>query len=247
MKRIKDGAIGRIVAFQETYNCGPPWFRNKERQPEWTEMEYQMRNWYVFTWLSGDHNVEQHVHSLDKAAWAMDDEPPVQVWGSGGRQIRSEIAIGHIFDHHCVVYEYADGTRLYSHCRRQAGCTNNISDIFLGTKGTCDLMKHRIEGENPWRYEGPKSNMYVAEHEALFKSIRDGRPINNGLYMARTTLMAIMGRMATYTGKVITWEHAMNSKEDLSPSSYTWDGQPPILPDENGKYPIAIPGVTKFV
>lgn len=121
MKRIKDGAIGRIVALQETYNCGPPWFRNKERQPEWTEMEYQMRNWYVFTWLSGDHNVEQHVHSLDKAAWAMDDEPPVQVWGSGGRQIRSEIAIGHIFDHHCVVYEYADGARLYSHCRRQAG------------------------------------------------------------------------------------------------------------------------------
>jgi len=247
MKRIKDGAIGRIVALQETYNCGPPWFRNKERQPEWTEMEYQMRNWYVFTWLSGDHNVEQHVHSLDKAAWAMDDEPPVQVWGSGGRQIRSEIAIGHIFDHHCVVYEYANGTRLYSHCRRQAGCTNNISDIFLGTKGTCDLMKHRIEGENPWRYEGPKSNMYVAEHEALFKSIRDGRPINNGLYMARTTLMAVMGRMATYTGKAITWEQAMNSKEELSPSTYTWDGQPPILPDENGKYPIAIPGVTKFV
>jgi hypothetical protein len=187
------------------------------------------------------------VHSLDKAAWVMDDEPPVRVWGSGGRQIRSDIAIGHIFDHHCVVYEYADGTRLYSHCRRQAGCSNNISDIFLGTKGTCDFMKHRIEGENPWRYDGPKSNMYVAEHEALLKSIRNGRPINNGRYMAHSTLLAIMGRMATYTGRVITWEQAMKSQEDLSPSAYTWDADPPILPDDKGEYPIAIPGITRFV
>ena len=111
LRRVLDGAIGRIVAIQETYNCGPPWFRNKVRKPEWTEMEYQMRNWYPFTWLSGDHNVEQHVHSLDKASWVMHDEPPERAWGSGGRQFRGEIAIGNIFDHHCVTYEYPDGVR----------------------------------------------------------------------------------------------------------------------------------------
>jgi len=246
MKRVLDGAIGRIVAIQETYNCGPPWFRNRDRQPGWTEMEYQMRNWYPFTWLSGDHNVEQHVHSLDKAAWALHDQPPEKAWGSGGRQVRSEDAIGHIFDHHCVVYEYPDGRRVYSHCRRQAGCANEISDIFLGTKGTCTLMKYRIDGENPWRYEGPKCNMYELEHEALFTSVRSGRAVNDGLYMTRSTMMAILGRMATYTGKAITWEQATGSKEDLSPARYAWDADPPILPDENGQYPLAVPGVTQF-
>lgn len=247
MQRIFDGAIGDIVAIQTTYNCGPPWFRNKQRQPSWTEMEYQMRNWYPFTWLSGDHNVEQHVHSLDKAAWALQDEPPQKAWGSGGRQFRLEIALGNIFDHHCVTYEYENGVRVYSHCRRQAGCSNDISDHILGTKGRCDVMKHRIEGETNWRYEGPKSNNYIAEHDALFASIRGGRPINNGLYMAQSTMWAILGRMATYTGKTITWEQAMASQEDLSPQRYAWDANPPILPDENGQYPIAVPGVTKFV
>jgi hypothetical protein len=125
-----------------------------------------------------------------------------------------------------------------------AGCDNDISDILLGTAGTADLMKHRIEGKNAWRYEGPKSNMYVAEHEALFESIRNSKPINNGLYMARSTLLAIMGRMATYTGKAVTWDDAMNSQEDLSPERYAWDADPPILPDETGRYPIATPGVT---
>jgi predicted dehydrogenase len=247
MKRIHDGAIGDIVAIQTTYNCGPPWFRNKERLPDWTEMEYQMRNWYPFTWLSGDHNVEQHVHSLDKSAWALHDRPPQKIWGSGGRQVRSAPAIGNIFDHHCVTYEYDNGVRVYSHCRRQAGCSNDISDHILGTKGRCHLMKHRIEGETNWQYEGPNPNMYVAEHEALFASIRHGRPINNGVYMARSTMWAIAGRMATYTGKTITWEQAMNSKEDLSPQRYAWDADPPILPDENGNYPIAIPGQTPLV
>ncbi len=235
------------VAVQTTYNVGPPWFRNKDRQPDWTEMEYQMRNWYPFTWLSGDHNVEQHVHSLDRSAWSLRDQPPQKAWGSGGRQFRSEPAIGNIFDHHCVTYEYENGVRVYSHCRRQAGCTNDISDHLLGTKGRCNLMKYRIEGETNWRYEGPKPNGFIAEHEALFTSIRAGRPVNNGLYMAHSTMWAILGRMATYTGKTITWEQAMNSKEDLSPERYAWDAQPPILPDENGNYPLALPGVTKFV
>ncbi len=247
LKRVEDGGVGRIVAIQETYNCGPPWFRNKPRQSPWTEMEYQMRNWYPFTWLSGDHNVEQHVHSLDKAAWALGDQPPVRAWGSGGRQVRSEDAIGQIFDHHAVVYEFADGVRVYSHCRRQAGCSNDVSDHILGTKGRCDVLKHRIEGETPWHYEGPKGNMYDLEHQALFASIRGGTPINNGLYMARSTMWAILGRMVTYTGRTITWEQALQSQESLAPAAYRWDADPPVLPDKNGNYPIAVPGVTKFV
>ena len=136
---------------------------------------------------------------------------------------------------------------MYSHCRRQAGCSNDVSDHILGTKGRCDVMKHRIEGETNWEYEGPKPNKYVAEHEALFASIRGGQPINNGLYMAQSTMWAILGRMATYTGKTITWEQAMASQENLSPERYAWDAPAPILPDENGDYPIAMPGVTKFV
>jgi predicted dehydrogenase len=247
MKRVLDGAIGEILTVQETYNCGPPWFRNRDREAGWTEMEYQMRNWYPFTWLSGDHNVEQHVHSLDKGAWAIREEPPVQAWGSGGRQVHSENAIGQIYDHHCVVYEFASGVRMYSHCRRQAGVANEISDIFLGTKGTCDLMKRRIDGESPWRYRGPKGNMYVAEHEALFTSIRSGDPLNHGSYMAHSTMLAVLGRFVTYTGEKLTWDQALNSKEDLSPERYAWDAEPPVLPDEDGRYPIATPGITKFV
>ncbi len=247
MRRVHDGAIGKVVALQATYNCGPPWFRNKDRAAGWTEMEYQMRNWYVFTWLSGDHNVEQHVHSLDKAAWAIDQELPAKIWGSGGRQVRSEDAIGQIFDHHCVTYEFPSGVRLYSHCRRQANCANEVSDIVLGSKGTCDVMKGRIEGNNPWRYRGPKGNHYVAEHEALFQSIRSGTPLNHGSYMAHSTLLAIAGRMVTYTGKALSWEQVMNSKQVLAPTQYTWDADPPALPNKDGSYPIAIPGVTPFV
>jgi len=247
MKRIHDGAIGEVVAIQTTWNGGPPWFRNKDRQANWTEMEYQMRNWYPFTWLSGDHNVEQHVHSLDKAAWTLRDQPPQSAWGTGGRQIRLKPAIGNIYDHHCVTYEYDSGVRVYSHCRRQANCANDVSDLILGTKGRCVLNKHRIDGQTKWQYKGPNPLNFVAEHEALFASIRAGRPINNGLYMAQSTLWGILGRMVTYTGQKITWEEAMNSQEDLSPKSYAWDAEPPILPDKDGNYPIALPGVTKFV
>ncbi len=247
MQRVIDGAIGPIITIQETYNCGPPWFRNRDRESQWTEMEYQMRNWYPFTWLSGDHNVEQHVHSLDKASWLMGDEPPLKAMGMGGRQVRSEETIGHMFDHHAVVYEYANGVRLFSFCRRQAGCKNETSDHFFGTEGHCNVLKHTIDGKNEWRYKGPKCNMYDAEHEALFKSIRDAKPINDGLYMSHSTMLAILGRMVTYTGKELTWEQAINSEESLSPSEYTWDAAPPIMPDDNGTYPLAVPGVTPFV
>jgi predicted dehydrogenase len=246
MQRILDGAIGDVLSIQSNYLTGPISARVDQIE---TEMSRQMRNWYFFTWLSGDFNVEQHVHSLDKALWAFRDEPPLQAYGLGGRQTRIEQPkFGHIYDHMSVIYEYPDGKKVHSYCRQQEGCYNMVSDELLGTKGRAVVTpKHEIEGENPWRFQGDGGNMYVLEHEALFQSIRSGEPINNGVYMARSTMMGILGRMVCYTGKTITWEEAMASTETLSPSSYAWDAEPPILPDADGKYPVAMPGQTKFI
>ncbi len=235
--RIHDGAVGDVVALQCNYNTGPLW--KKDRQPDWSDMEWQMRNWLYFTWLSGDFNVEQHIHSLDKMAWAMRNEYPVKAMGTGGRQVRTAPEYGHVFDHHAVVYEYASGVKCFSFCRQQAGCQNDVNDYVLGTLGSCDVMKHAITGNKPWKYAGPKDDMYQHEHDELFAGIRKGAPINDGDWMAKSTLMAIMGRMATYTGKLITWEQALNSREDLTPSRYEWGPLPVPL--------VAMPGVTKFV
>ena len=146
-----------------------------------------------------------------------------------------------------VVYEYPDGKKVHSYCRQQGGCFSNVSDQFLGTKGRATVTPdHAIEGENPWRFRGEGGNMYVLEHEALFNAIRAGKPVNNGVYMARSTMLGILGRMVCYTGKAITWDEAMASTETLAPSSYAWDADPPTLPDADGKYAVAIPGVTKL-
>lgn len=248
MARVLDGAIGDLVGIQETYLTGFLWER--PRQPQWTEMEFQMRNWYYFTWLSGDFNVEQHVHSLDKALWAMRDEPPARAWGLGGRQVRTDKRFGDIYDHHAVVYEYANGVRVWAYCRQQAGCYSDVSDIFIGTKGRCNVLKHQIEdlsGKVVWKFQGEGGNMYDLEHQALFRAIRSGKPINNGVYMARSTMLAILGRMVDYTGKLLTWEEAINSKQVLAPAAYSFEADPPVLPGPDGRYPIAMPGQTKFV
>ncbi|MEE8451681.1 MAG: Gfo/Idh/MocA family oxidoreductase [Thermoguttaceae bacterium] len=247
MDRIVDGAIGDIQTIQSTYNTGTLWHRG--RKDDDTEMKYQLRNWYYFTWLSGDHNCEQHVHSLDKASWAMGDQPPVRAWGLGGRQVRTEQPKwGNIYDHHAVVYEYANGSHVHSYCRQQGGCANGTTDTFWGTKGVAKVLGgNSISGENEYRSRVKSPSMYDSEHVALFNAIRAGETINNGQYMATSTMLAVLGRMVTYTGQAITWEDAINCKEDLSPSDYTWDADPPILPDENGHYPIAIPGVTKIL
>ncbi|NQT12377.1 MAG: Gfo/Idh/MocA family oxidoreductase, partial [Planctomycetes bacterium] len=247
MQRVLDGAIGDIVAVQESYNTGHVG-RSQVRKPEWSEMEYQIRNWYFYSWLSGDHNVEQHIHSLDKASWVMGDKPPVRAWGLGGREVRTEPKFGNIFDHHAVVYEYESGARVYAYCRQQDGTWRSTEDYFFGTKGTCNMLnKYRITGETEWKYDGPNCNMYDEEHKALFAAIRSGNPINNGQYMATSTMLAILGRMVTYTGQAIEWDTAINSQETLSPASYSWDADPPVMPMADGSYPIAVPGVTKLV
>jgi predicted dehydrogenase len=238
MKRLLDGAIGDIVAMQEDYLTGVLWHRG--RNPEWSEMEYQLRNWYYFTWLSGDHITEQHIHSLDKALWMMGDKPPKKCIGLGGRQVRTDPKWGHIYDHFATCYEWENGVKMYSYTRQMAGCKNTVEDYMLGTKGRAEVLRNTIQGPGePWKYDGPKGSMYDIEHKELFQAIRSGEPINNGTYMSYSTMLAIMGRMACYTGQEVTWEMAMNSQENLSPEKYEWGDV--NIPE------VAMPGVTKFI
>jgi predicted dehydrogenase len=239
MKRVLDGEIGKIIALETTYNSGGVWDPRVTRDQVKSEMEYQMRNWYYYTWLGGDHIVEQAVHGIDTMAWALGDEPPIQCWGSGGRQVRTDPMYGNIYDHFSIVYEYPNNVRGYHNCRHWRGTAQQTRDYVLGAEGFCDVFGSRITGAKKWRYRGPNSNMYQAEHDEMFAAIRAGKPINNGLYAARSTLLAIMGRMAAYTGEVITWEKALNSKENLGPATYAWGDAP--------QRPVARPGVTKFV
>ena len=238
VKKIHDGALGQVTSLQANDFRGSIWV--KPRQPEWSDMTYQMRNWYYFAWLSGDFNVEQHVHMLDLATWAK-GEYPVRAYGSGGRQVRTAPEFGHIFDHFAIVYEYADGAKLFAQARQQTGCKNDIGVYVMGSKGRAELTgrKMAITGEKDWKYEGQENSAVQTEHDELFASIRAGKPINNGEYLAKSSLVAIQGRMAGYTGQVITWDMALNSKEDLSPPSYTWDQK---LPNP----PVAMPGKTTF-
>jgi len=240
IQRIRDGAIGDLRTLMANDYRGPIWV--KPRQPEWTDMHWQMQNWYYFTWLSGDFNVEQHVHNLDLCAWAMGDEYPVKAIGMGGREVRKGPEYGNIFDHHGVVYEYANGARLISNTRQIEGCKSDISVAVLGSKGTAQLTERRngvrISAQSEWSYRGEEKNLYQVEHDELFASIRVGKPINNGEYMAKSTMLAIMGRMATYTGQEITWDMAWNSKEDLSPPRYVWG--------ELATPEVAVPGVTRY-
>ena len=247
MQRVLDGAVGQIQTIRETYLGNRLSFR--PRKPEWSEMEYQLRNWQYFVWLGGDFNTEQHVHSLDKAAWAMRDQPPARAFGIGGRQCRKAVE-GDVYDHHAVVYEYGgdqNGVQVYSYCRQIQGCYDDVSDLIIGTKGRANILKHTIAGENRWTYSGPKPSMFDVEHQQLFTAIRSGNPVNNGEYMAKSTMWAILGRMANYSGQMLTWEQALNSQQVLAPATYSLDANPPTMPRKDGSYPIAMPGETKFV
>ncbi len=237
--RIKDGAIGKIVAIHENYLTGTLWLR--PRQPEWSEMENQNRNWYYYTWLSGDHIVEQFVHSLDKAMWLMDDQPPQSCFGLGGRQVRTQPEFGNIYDHHAVCYEWANGVKAFAYTRQMARCAGDVEDYILGTEGKAQVLingqKGAINGQPV--FKGDKPGMYEQEHKELFAAIRAGTPINNGRYMALSTMMAIIGREACYTGEVLNWDDAINADVRLGPTTYEWgDVEVPA---------VAVPGVTKFL
>lgn len=248
IKRLHDGAIGDIVAARCYWNDGGVWV--KDRIPGETEMQYQMRNWYYFVWLSGDHICEQHIHNLDVINWVKNSYP-VRCHGMGGRQVRTGKQYGEIFDHHAVEFEYDDGSRMFSQCRHIRGCWSAVSEHVIGTKGKCDVSGHNIQGANPWRLGREQresgKNPYQREHDDLFAAIRNDKPFNEAVNGAMSSLTAIMGRLATYSGKVIEAKEVLESAHALVPSSYDWNGTPPTLPDENGFYPIAIPGATNVV
>jgi myo-inositol 2-dehydrogenase/D-chiro-inositol 1-dehydrogenase len=219
MKRVQDGAIGDIVSARCFWNQGRLW--NKAREAGWTDMEWQLRNWLYFTWLSGDHIVEQHVHNLDVVNWALNAHP-VRAVGMGGRQVRTDIAFGHIFDHHAVDFEYPGGTHVMSMCRQIDGCANEVAEHLQGTTGRAHMAdgNNSIEGKQAWQFDKSKANRpYVQEHTDLIASIRSGKPYNELKNVAESTLTAIMGRMSTYTGKAVTWEQALNSKETWAPAT----------------------------
>ncbi len=244
IKRVHDGAIGDIVTIQETYLSSP--YNVIKREKDWSELQFQMRDWYHFNWLAGDQVMQQLIHSIDKAAWVLHEEPPKKAWGIGGRAACFGEQYGDLYDHQGIVYEYANGVRVYGFCRNHTGCYTETSDKIFGTKGIAYPISGRIEGANPWKYDGPKVNMYDVEHKELFESIRAGKPINNGLYAARTTMLAILGQYVCQTGQELTWDQAMNSTYSVELPRYDWDVEPPIKPNAKGEYDLTIPGVTKI-
>jgi predicted dehydrogenase len=235
MKRIHDGAIGRIVSARCYWNQGFLW--KKDRESSWSDAEWQIRNWLYFTWLSGDHIVEQHVHNIDVVNWAKQAHP-VRALALGGRQVRTGSDFGHIYDHFAVDYEYADGTPLMSMCRQIGGCDSSVSESLAGEKGSCQVDKYTISGARAWKFAEKDNRPYVQEHADFIAAIRKGEPYNELKTVAESTLTAIMGRMSAYTGKAVTWEQALNSKETLMPAGLTLGPLPTP--------PVAMPGQTSL-
>jgi predicted dehydrogenase len=247
VKRIHDGAIGDIVSVQSMFLRGP--YRLVGRDPELSETQYQFSNWYHFLWLSGDDVPQSLVHNVDRISWIMQEEMPTWCFGLGGRSASFGEVFGDMYDHNTVVYEYKSGTRLYALCRTQRGCYGNSSDIIMGSKGTCYLGACRIEGENPWKFEGKRNNPYLAEQAALIESVRNNEPINSGSYMNNSTMIGVMGQIAVYTGQPVKWDEAY--KADLcygpEPDGVSFETPPPTVPDETGNYPLPMPGITKLL
>lgn len=248
-RKIGEGAIGDIVAVYTNYNA-TGWIQPKPRRPEWSDVEFQVRNWHYFHWISGDHIVEQAVHAIDKLHWAMNaaQKPgeaarlPQRVTAVGGRQCRPNVPeTGNVYDHFALVFDYDNGVRGFHMCRHWPNSPSDNSDYVLGSKGTATVNgwndTHVITGPNAWKCETPKNDMYQQEHDELFASIRSGKPVNDGQRMCESTLLAIMGRMAAYTGQVVTWEQAMNSQENLLPPKWEWTDRPTPT--------VAVPGTTK--
>ncbi|MAG92835.1 MAG: dehydrogenase [Planctomycetaceae bacterium] len=243
--RIHNGAIGDVVALRVYWNGGGVWEPRASRDQVKTEMEYQMRNWYYYAWLCGDHICEQHIHNLDVGNWVMGGYP-VKCRGMGGRQVRTDKRYGEIFDHFAVQYEFESGGQMFSECRHIRNVWNSVSEHAHGSKGTANIGGASIKSPGgDWRYRGPKNQPYQTEHDNLFAAIREGKPYNEGENGAFSTLTAIMGRMATYSGKEVTWEQALNSELNIMPDSYTWDTKLKNAPNEDFEYAIPLPGITK--
>ena len=246
LKQVRRGVAGKIISGTVKWNGHGVWVR--KREPQQSELEYQMRNWYYFNWLCGDHIVEQHIHNLDVANWFL-DEHPISAQGMGGREVRKGIDHGEIFDHHYVEFKYPSGAVIHSQCRHQPGTLRKVNEVLVGTQGVINLRNGGVvtindhNGNLLHKYD-PKNDIspYQIEHNKLFKSIRSGGQIDDTEYGATATMTAIMGRMATYSGKLIEWESAMNADEKLVPDNLSWGSTAPVLPDNQGKYKVPVPG-----
>ncbi len=243
--RLREGAIGDIHTMRAYWNGTTPWVRKRGESPAEvkTEMQYQVNNWYFFNWLSGDHICEQHIHNLDVINW-LKNAYPTSAQGMGGREVRKGDDVGEIYDHHAVEFEYADGSRMFSFCRHMSGCWEKVAEFAQGSKGNADISGAKIvaegkDGKDEWKYRGEPNDAYQTEHDDLFESIRKGQPLNEGEFGALSSMTAVLGRMATYSGKLVKWEDAIHSPIKLGPKedNYTWETTPPV-PE------VAIPGVT---
>jgi predicted dehydrogenase len=246
VQRIYDGAIGDIVSIEENF-IRPP-YGVIDRKPGLTEVQWQCSTQYHFRWLSGDDVPQSLVHNLDRSSWVMHNQVPVKCHGLGGRSSMTEPIYGDVFDHHSVVYEFANGVRIYAFCRTTTGCYNETSSLIFGTKGKADITACRITGENPWRSTA-RCDPYQREHDLLFAAIRARKPINNGEYMVPSTLTGIMGQISCYTGREVTMEQMKNSDFFYPPKAEDChDGmEPPVKPDASGSYPTLVPGRTKLI
>lgn len=245
LEQVKAGMIGEVVNSQVYWSGGGVWTR--ARQEGMTEMQYQMRNWYYFNWLCGDHICEQHIHNLDVGNW-FKGALPVKANGIGGRTKRIGKDWGEIYDHHYVEYTYADGTTMNSQCKHWNGTWSKVSETIVGTKGTATAgVIKDLAGKIIWRFRGQQNNPYQTEHDVLVKHIIENKPINDAHRTAEATLTSIMGRMATYTGQEVTWEQALNSGLDTMPKTLAWDADPGPKAGPDGMYPAPIPGETKSV
>lgn len=246
--RIREGVIGQLTLMRAYFNSTGVWVR--PRQPDQTEMQYQTRNWYYFNWLSGDHIVEQHVHDLDVCNW-MANALPIEANGMGGRQVRVGKDVGEIFDHHFVEFTYPGGLRMFSQCRHQPGCWNSFSEHAHGTKGSVNIQGHGTaemilaDGERKHWDRGPDGHQI--EQDVLFRKLAAGEPHNEADYGATSTMTAILGRMATYSGKIIKWDEALASNLEIVPRNLSWDADPGPKPGPDGIYPCAVPGVTQVL
>lgn len=246
IKRVQDGAIGDIVTIEENFLRSP--YGITERKPGLTELEWQCSTQYHFRWLSGDNVPQSLVHNMDRSSWALGNKVPLKCHGLGGRSSMVEPVYGNVFDHHSVVYEFENGVRVYALTRTTTGCYDEDSSLVFGTKGKANIKNCRITGETNWHWQSD-CNPYQIEHDRLSAAIRSGNPINCGDYMARSTMIVVMGQISCYTGKEVTWEQANQSEFFYPPKPEDChDGmEPPTVPGANGSYPVPIPGRTVLV
>ncbi|MGO8746700.1 MAG: Gfo/Idh/MocA family protein [Thermoguttaceae bacterium] len=247
VKRIHEGAIGKVVAMQSMFLRAP--YQTVARDPKLNETRYQFSNWYHFRWLSGDDVTQSLVHNLDRMRWVLKEENPVSCFGLGGRSTSFGEVYGDMFDHNTVVYEFASGVRLYALCQTRVGCYPNWDDVIMGSQGVCHWTACKIDGQSKWRYQGPQNDPNVGEQERLIGAIRSGNHINDGGWMIDSTLMAIMGQIACYSGTQVTWDQVMAADFEFEPriADVKLDMDAPTKPDATGNYPLPVPGITKLL